>query len=118
MEYRSCSTYSTRGFHNWRWLGWPLTSTSCQAKWCEDCSLLKKADSSGVWKEAGYRNRPLEVGEVRQQCALMDSGEPVLIKMGDRYFKALRAWPDTAQSPRGRAFYIEVEEDEYREVSL
>lgn len=52
--YRACKLFGERQFHDWRWLGWPLTDPACEQKWCEVCGLTKRVEG-GKWVEAGYR---------------------------------------------------------------
>jgi len=57
------------------------------------------------------------VGEVRQQSALMSSDEPVVVRLvGDdgsvRYYRVRTCWPDGMQAPVGSAFYVEAFESE------
>lgn len=54
VQYRECALFADRGFHDWRWAGWPLTDPACEEKWCDVCGLIKQAQR-GAWVEAGYR---------------------------------------------------------------
>jgi hypothetical protein len=54
----------------------------------------------------------LTVGTLRTQTALSESRDRVVIKQGDRYFLGRAAWPDTSMSPRGKAFYVDIDEEE------
>jgi hypothetical protein len=52
--YKRCPLYAERKFHDWRWLGWPLTDPTCEEKWCWICGLVKRPQN-GKWVEVGYR---------------------------------------------------------------
>lgn len=61
-------------------------------------------------------NKILNVGEIRQQCALKNSDVPVIIKLkiiknnkeSFIYLKGTRCFPDTFMAPAGEGFYIEA----------
>lgn len=37
--------------HDWRWLGWPLSSPNSDAQWCSNCGL-RQVPSNGQWVDA------------------------------------------------------------------
>jgi len=47
-------------------------------------------------------------GQVRQQAALKASESPIVIRVGKRYYRAVKVWPDTAQAPAGEGLYFET----------
>ena len=54
FNYRPCSLFDTRRFHDWRWLGWPLTAPNCEERWCDVCNLIKRPQDN-KWVEVGYK---------------------------------------------------------------
>lgn len=43
-----CILFTSRGFHDWRWLGWPLADPNCQERWCLVCGL-RQVPVNGEW---------------------------------------------------------------------
>jgi hypothetical protein len=55
-ELLPCPLFDTRGFHDWRYLGWPLTNPSCKERWCAFCHRRQVPTAEGTWINAGLKD--------------------------------------------------------------
>lgn len=65
-----CVLFDKRGFHDWRYLGWPLTNPSCDESWCAFCGLRQVpriVDGQPQWVDDGVKE---DKGRLCQRCAV------------------------------------------------
>jgi hypothetical protein len=48
------------------------------------------------------------VGALRQQSAFLPAETPIFVKIGDKFYRVARSWPDTSMGPCGNGLYLEV----------
>lgn len=64
----SCTLFKKRGFHDWRYLGYPLTNPSCTEHWCAFCGLRqipRIVNGQTRWVDAGRKD---DKGCLCQRC--------------------------------------------------
>lgn len=76
VELSPCQLFNGRGFHDWRWVGWPLSDPAGTERWCYQCPLRQKA-VDGKWVDQdsgneGKRSQPTShQGSERQEQGLL-----------------------------------------------
>lgn len=82
-----CALFDSRGFHDWRWLGWPLSNPNCEEQWCFQCGLLQ-VPKDGKWVDNGTK---LVVAHPEDFCGKCGRPNVVWFAPSPLWNKAVRA---------------------------